>query len=105
MLVPLLGESFDIAIRQPQKGERIFPYNSRNVTAGFQKVRNDLGIEDLRYHDLRREGASRLFEQGYSIEEVAQVTGHRNLNVLWQVYTQLFPHQLHKKDCDEKLGR
>lgn len=97
MIAPLLGESFNIAIRQPQVNEYIFPYNSRSVSAGFQRVRNELGIEDLRYHDLRREGASRLFEQGYSIEEVAQVTGHRNLNVLWQVYTQLFPHKLHEK--------
>lgn len=97
MIVPLLAESFDIVMRQPKQGELIFPYNSRSVTAGFQRVRNALGIEDLRYHDLRREGASRLFEKGYSIEEVAQVTGHRNLNILWQVYTQLFPHKLHEK--------
>ncbi len=97
MLVPLLAESFDIAKRQPKTNERIFPYNPRSVTAGFQRVRNALGIQDLRYHDLRREGASRLFEKGYSIEEVAQVTGHRNLNILWQVYTQLYPHKLHEK--------
>ncbi|WP_087019042.1 tyrosine-type recombinase/integrase [Thaumasiovibrio subtropicus] len=97
MIVPLLGDSFDIALKQPKQSGRIFPYNSRSVTAGFQRVRNALGIEDLRYHDLRREGASRLFEAGYSIEEVAQVTGHRNLNILWQVYTQLFPHKLHEK--------
>lgn len=94
MLVPLLGESFGVAMRQPHKIERIFPYKSRSVTAGFQRVRNELGNEDLRYHDLRREGASRLFEKGYLIEEVAQVTGHRNLNILWQVYTQLHPHKL-----------
>lgn len=97
MLVPLLAKSFDIAMRQPRNSTLIFPYNSRSVTAGFQRVRNSLEIEDLRYHDLRREGASRLFEKGYSIEEVAQVTGHRNSNVLWQVYTQLFPHNLHSR--------
>ncbi|BCL71355.1 integrase [Vibrio nigripulchritudo] len=97
MIVPLLAESFDIVMRQPKNCTLIFPYNSRSVTAGFQRVRNSLGIEDLRYHDLRREGASRLFEKGYSIEEVAQVTGHRNLNILWQVYTQLFPHKLHTR--------
>ncbi|MPY25192.1 site-specific integrase [Shewanella sp. YLB-07] len=101
MIVPLLAGSFDIALRQPQTDELIFPYNPRSVTAGFQRVRNELGIDDLRYHDLRREGASRLFEKGYSIEEVAQVTGHRNLNILWQVYTQLFPHKLHDKFLDE----
>lgn len=98
MIVPLLGESFDIAMRQDKRNAYIFPYNSRSVTAGFQRVRNELGIEDLRYHDLRREGASRLFEKGYSIEEVAQVTGHRNLNILWQVYTQLYPNKLHEKN-------
>ena len=38
------------------KSEFIFPYNSTSVTAGFQRVRSKLGIKDLRYHDLRREG-------------------------------------------------
>lgn len=97
MLVPLLGGAWEILKHQPQTDERIFPYNERSVTAGFQRVRNQLGINDLRYHDLRREGASRLFEQGYAIDEVAQVTGHRNINTLWQVYTELFPQRLHKK--------
>lgn len=97
MRVALLGEAWEIAQRQPRTSELIFPYNSSSVTAGFQRVRNALGIQDLRYHDMRREGASRLFEAGFSIEEVAQVTGHRSLNVLWQVYTELFPKSLHEK--------
>lgn len=65
MIVPLLAESFDIVKRQSKTSDLIFPYNPRSVTAGFQRVRNELGIEDLRYHDLPREGASRLFEKGY----------------------------------------
>ncbi|MDH8660875.1 tyrosine-type recombinase/integrase, partial [Klebsiella pneumoniae] len=68
----------------------------KSITAMYRRVRDELGIEDLRYHDLRREGASRLFEAGFSIEEVAQVTGHRSLNILWQVYTELFPKTLHE---------
>ncbi|WP_394230206.1 tyrosine-type recombinase/integrase [Shewanella colwelliana] len=98
MLVPLLGGAWELLQKQERKDERVFPYNERSVTAGFQRVRNALGIEDLRYHDLRREGASRLFEKGYTIDEVAQVTGHRNINTLWQVYTELFPKRLHDKD-------
>jgi len=54
MLVPLLGEAWAIVQRQPKTSELIFPYHPRSVTAGFQRVRNALGIEDLRYHDLRR---------------------------------------------------
>lgn len=97
MSVPLLGDAWAILSRQSKTSDRIFPYNPKSVTAGFQRTRNALGIEDLRYHDLRREGASRLFEAGFSIEEVAQVTGHRSLNVLWQVYTELYPKSLHEK--------
>ena len=97
MLVPLLGSSWELIQKQPTDHELIFPYNSKSVTAGFQRVRNELGIEDLRYHDLRREGASRLFELGYQIDEVAQVTGHRNINTLWQIYTELLPNRLHDK--------
>ncbi len=84
-------------MRQPKVGALIFSYNARSVIAGFQIVRIKLGIVDLRYHDLRREGSSRLFEAGYLIEEVAQVTWHRNFNIPWQVYTQLYPHKLHKR--------
>lgn len=95
MKVPLLGGALDIILRQPQTNDpRIFPFNERSVTAGFQRVRNKLGIEDLRYHDLRREGASRLFEQGYTVDKVAQVTGHRDLNTLWRVYTSVKPERV-----------
>ena len=98
MLVPMLGGAWEIINKQPKISDLVFPYNASSVTAGFQRVRNKLGITNLRYHDLRREGASRLFEKGYTIDEVAQVTGHRNINTLWQVYTELFPKRLHDKD-------
>lgn len=105
MTVPLLGDAWEIVQRQPKKSELIFPYAAKSVTAGFQRVRAALGIEDLRYHDLRREGASRLFEAGFSIEEVAQVTGHRSLNVLWQVYRELYPKSLHQRFDELKKQR
>lgn len=97
MTVPLLGGAWDIVMKQPRTDELIFPFDPKSVTAGFQRVRNALGIADLRYHDLRREGASRLFEKGFAVHEVAQVTGHRNLNTLWRIYTELYPESLHKK--------
>lgn len=97
MSVPLLGEAWVLLQAQPKSDDRIFPYNPKTITAMYRRVRDELGIEDLRYHDMRREGASRLFEAGFSIEEVAQVTGHRSLNILWQVYTELFPKTLHER--------
>jgi integrase len=98
MMVPLLGGAWDIALAQPRTDDpRIFPYEPTSVSAGFQRIRVSLGIKDLRYHDLRREGASRLFEAGYSIDEVAQVTGHRDINTLWQIYTNLNPSRLTRR--------
>lgn len=98
MKVPLLGGAFDIIQLQSKTGDpRIFPFNARSVTGGYRRARKALGIEDLRYHDLRREGASRLFEQGYPIDRVAQVTGHRDLNTLWRIYTDLSPDK-NKRD-------
>ena len=96
MKVPLLAEALSIVLRQQRHKQdpRIFPYNPKSVSTGFQEIRNSMGICDLRYHDLRREGASRLFEKGYSIVEVAQVTGHKDLNALWRIYTDLFPDRI-----------
>ena len=92
MKVPLIGGALEIALRQKVTDDpRIFPFESRSITHGFREARNVLKIDDLRYHDLRREGASRLFEQGYDIAKVAQVTGHRDLNTLWRIYTDLLP--------------
>ena len=98
-VLPLLGDALDIILRQPETDERIFPFDSRSITSGFRRTRQKLNIPDLRYHDLRREGASRLIEMGYSVEETARVTGHRDLNVLWRVYVNIRPqHFLERKD-------
>ena len=40
------------------------------------------GLEGLRFHDLRHEATSRLFEKGLSIMEVASITGHKSLAML-----------------------
>jgi integrase len=37
-----------------------------------------LGIENLRFHDLRHDGISRLFELGKTIPQAACVSGHRS---------------------------
>jgi integrase len=91
---PLLGEARAIVERQPRIDERIFPYEAESVSARFTNACAKLGIKDLHFHDLRREAASRLFEEGYVPHEVAQVTGHKSLDTLWQIYTKLDPAKL-----------
>jgi integrase len=73
---------------------RIFPYNGRSVGTAFRRQCKDLKIEDLHFHDLRHEGTSRLFEAGFTIEQVALVTGHKDWKMLRR-YTHLKPEALH----------
>jgi integrase len=46
------------------------------------------GSTDLRWHDLRHEAVSRLFEKGLTAEEVMQISGHRTYAMLAR-YTHL----------------
>lgn len=94
---PLLGESLEIIQRQPKVDERVFPYVATSAGARFTRAKKALGIVDLRFHDLRREAASRLFEAGYAIHEVAQVTGHKSLDTLWRIYTKLHPEKIRRR--------
>lgn len=72
----------------PKASDRIFPYTADAVSAAFTRACKALEISDLHFHDLRHEGASRLFEMGLNIPQVAQVTGHRTWQSL-QRYTHL----------------
>jgi integrase len=52
-----------------------------------------LEIHDLRWHDLRHEAASRLFEKGLHPMEVASITGHKSMQMLKR-YTHLKPESI-----------
>ncbi|EJW11553.1 Site-specific recombinase, phage integrase family [Rhodovulum sp. PH10] len=82
---------------------RIFPYNGRSVGTAFRRMCRDLKIEDLHFHDLRHEGTSRLFEAGFSIEQVALVTGHKDWKMLRR-YTHLRPEDLHRRRRSHVAG-
>ena len=46
------------------------------------------GMNNLRFHDLRHEATSRLFEKGLNPVEVATITGHKDTKMLMR-YTHL----------------
>ena len=99
--IPLLDVSgysaLDLIEKHGKAGaatDRIFPYNHKSVGTAFTRACQDLKIEDLHFHDLRHEATSRLFEAGFSIEQVALVTGHKDWKMLRR-YTHLKPERLH----------
>jgi len=108
-IIPLLrgpvifkGEVIDpveVLLRQRtvrQKAGRMFPFSENTVSQAFTIACKKLGIENLHFHDLRHDAISRLFEYGYSIPEVAKVSGHKSWKHL-QRYTQIRPETLHDR--------
>ena len=98
-VVPLLAASgfdaFEIATRQPRTGARIFPCDSKTISAYVTRACTRLELTDMSLHDLRHEGISRLFEAGYRIEQVALVSGHRDWAMLKR-YTHVRAADLHR---------
>jgi integrase len=71
-------EALAIIKAMPRYEQRIFQYSTDAISAAFTRACRFLGIEDLRFHDLRHEGISRLFEMGRTTPQVAAVSGHRS---------------------------
>lgn len=94
----LTREAMVIIKRQPRIAgeERIFPFNGKSIGTRWRAATAACGIEDLRFHDLRHEATSRLFEAGYEIVEVQQFTLHESWDVLKR-YTHLRPENLQLK--------
>ncbi|WP_251978600.1 tyrosine-type recombinase/integrase [Salinicola avicenniae] len=94
----LTHAAMEIIERQPRQSgiDEIFPYNGKSIGTRWRGACVASGIEDLRFHDLRHEATSRLFEVGYEIVEVQQFTLHESWDVLKR-YTHLRPEKLQLK--------
>lgn len=85
--VPLQEEAAKIVQRQERTSSRIFPYRDETLSNRWRAAAKKAGLQ-VRFHDLRHEGISRLFELGYDIMRVQLFSGHRDLNMLKR-YTHL----------------
>lgn len=60
----------------------VFILAASSVTQAFQRAVERAGMKSIRFHDLRHEATSRLFERGLNVIEVARITGHVTLSML-----------------------
>lgn len=79
-----------------QSSGPVLPTTANALRCVWKRALKDLGIKDLRWHDLRHEAASRFFEKGLHPLEVASITGHKSLTMLRR-YTHLQPESLAAK--------
>jgi integrase len=92
--IPLLFGAVDIIKRQPRTDARIFPYDSQYLGMTFKTMCKRAGIEDFVFHDLRHVGITNMFAAGYSIQDVAMVSGHKEWKTL-KGYVTDKPESLH----------
>ena len=87
---------WDLGVRDGVSAGRVFPIGQMAVVHAFQRACKRAEIENLRFHDLRHEATSRLFEKGFNPMEAASVTGHKTLQMLKR-YTHLRAEDLARK--------
>ena len=61
---------------------KVFPMSLNYHNRGWRALCKRADIVGLRWHDLRREAISRMFERGLSITEVQSLSGHLTLQML-----------------------
>lgn len=51
------------------------------------------GLPHIRLHDFRHSHASLLASEGINIQEIARRLGHSNVEMTWNTYSHLYPHE------------
>ena len=96
-IVPLSFKSMQVIKQLPKSlNGKLFPILPSTVRYLWKKACQKACVYNLRFHDLRHEATSRLFEKGLNVMEVASITGHKDLRML-EVYTHLKAEYLVKK--------
>lgn len=102
--VPLSSAAIAVleGLIEPQQGVRrlpagkVFPTSAQAIDDHWRKAVTVAKSADLRFHDLRHEATSRLFEMGLNPVEVATITGHKTLQ-MHKRYTHLRAEDLAKR--------
>jgi integrase len=97
--VPLSSRAIAILSSLPHSDDgRVFPVSANAVRLAWTRAMKRAGIENLRFHDMRHEAASRLAEKLPNLIELSAVTGHMDLRMLKRYY------HPRAEDLAKKLG-
>lgn len=98
--VPLSQRAIDVLSeampKRPKPENPVLGFKGESLSQAFDRACRRASINDLRFHDLRHEATSRLFELGLDMMEVSAITGHKTLDMLKR-YTQLRAEQIASK--------
>lgn len=85
--IPLSSAAMAILQGMPRSIDgRVFPITPNALKHAWERACEAAGIEDLHFHDLRHDAASRMAERLPNIIELAAVTGHKDVKMLARYY-------------------
>jgi integrase len=104
--VPLSTNAIRVLRALPRSPHgQVFPgITTEAIKRAYIRAVRRTGIEDLRFHDLRHEATTRLFENGLNIMEVATITGQKDLRMLRMLRMLRRYTHLKAEDLAMKLG-
>jgi integrase len=94
-MIPLSHEALAL-LQQFQDDGLLFPISANAFRLAWEKLRQRAGMKDFHFHDLRHEAISRFFELGLTTPEVASISGHRDVRMLFR-YAHAAPETLMDK--------
>lgn len=83
-LVPITNRCMEALDSLEGQDARVFGMTPSGVANAWITIRDRAGYPNVRFHDLRHEAISRLFEKGLSVPEVASISGHRTPSQLFR---------------------
>jgi len=85
--VPLSTKAVEMLLKLPRSIDgRVFPVTHEVVSQAFNRARKQAGIENIRFHDLRRTAITKLAERLPNLVELSAVSGHKSLAMLKRYY-------------------
>ncbi|WP_339634566.1 site-specific integrase [uncultured Sneathiella sp.] len=88
-VIPLCGNAIKVLnIIGVREEGFVLDVSENALRLSWERLRNRVGIKDIRFHDLRHEAISRFFEMGLSLPEVALISGHKEPRMLMR-YTHI----------------
>ena len=86
-IVPLSSAAVQVLTELPRHNSgMVIPVKFFTLDAAFKRACRRAGLENVRFHDLRRTAITRMAEKLPNLIELAAVSGHKSLMVLKRYY-------------------
>jgi len=82
--IPLTSAAIALLHSCRRDQDRVFPITGNAFRLAWERIKRRTKIDDLHFHDLRHEAISRFFELGLTTPEVALISGHRDMRMLFR---------------------